>query len=251
MPTLNTARFRFFGDLNDFLPVSQQQRTLDYSFRGAPAVKDSIEAIGVPHPEVYFLQANGTPVDLSYRLTDGDHVSVYPLLREALPTNGLLRSPPPAVPDFVLDTHLGQLARYLRMLGFDTCYQNDRADSKLARIAEEENRVLLTRDLGLLKRSRVVYGAFVRATDPEWQVKEVLARYALHDAARPMTRCLKCNGILHPVDKADVLDDLPPRTRTHFDEFFQCARCEQVYWKGSHYERMQRFIERVTKDDGQ
>ncbi len=243
MPTvLHTAHVRFYGDLNDFLPAPQQQRELAYSFRGRPGVKDAIEAIGVPHPEVFYLQVNGAPEDLGYNLSDGDRIHVYPLLHEALPDGGLLRPRPPAVPAFVLDGHLGQLARYLRMLGFDTRYQTDCDDPELARIADDEGRILLTRDLGLLKRSRVPHGAFVRATDPKQQVDDVLARYDLHDAARPMTRCLECNGRVRPVDKADVLDELPPQTRDNFDAFVRCARCERVYWKGSHYERMQQLI---------
>lgn len=243
---LKTAYFRFYGDLNDFLASIHRQSDLRYTFRGQPAVKDAIEAVGVPHPEVYFLQANGEATGFDYQLDDGDRVSVYPRLRHTRPEVGLLRPDPPAAPRFALDAHLGQLARYLRMLGFDTRYRNDLEDDELARIAHEDERVLLTRDLELLKWNLITYGTFVRATDPEAQLKETLDRFDLHDALDPLTRCLDCNARIQPVEKEKVLDQLPPRTREHFDEFYQCTRCKQVYWKGSHYERMQRFIDRVT-----
>ena len=249
MPTLNnTATFRFYGDLNDFLPTDHRQSDLPYRFWGRPSVKDAIEAIGVPHPEVFYLQCGDAPIDFNYILQDDDRVSVYPHMPEAPPAEGWLRPLLPTPPRFVLDGHLGQLARYLRMLGLNTRYQNDQDDATLARIADDETRILLTRDLGLLKRNRVTYGAFVRATDADRQIREVLRRYPLDDHLDPLTRCIRCNGLIEPVPKSDVLDQLPPRTCRDFDRFFRCTGCEQVYWKGSHYERMQRFVNELTAD---
>lgn len=247
MHTLSkVALFRFYGDLNDFLPAPHRQSKLPYRFWGQPAVKDAIEAIGVPHPEVFYVQNGGTPIGLDHTLTDGDRISVYPQMRNVHPAAGWLRPLPPTPPRFVLDAHLGKLARYLRMLGLDTSYQNDAKDPVLARIAHEERRILLTRDLGLLKRSRVIHGAFVRATDPKAQLHEIFQRYALDAHLDPLTRCLRCNGPIEPVAKNAVRDELPPKTRQHFDTFYRCASCDHVYWKGSHYERMRQFIARFT-----
>jgi hypothetical protein len=243
MPTLKkTATFRFYGDLNDFLPADYRQSDVPYRFWGQPAVKDAVEAIGVPHPEVFYLQRDESAIGFGATLQADDRISAYPHMSDAPPDAGWLHPLMPAPPRFVLDGHLGQLARYLRMLGLDTRYQNDADDGPLARIADEEDRILLTRDLGLLKRGRVTYGAFVRATDPDAQIREVLQRYPLADHLDPLTRCVQCNHLIEPVPEADVADDLPPQTQRDFDRFFQCTGCAQVYWKGSHYERMQAFV---------
>ncbi len=247
MPTLpKTAVFRFYGDLNDFLPPAHRQSALPYRFWGRPAVKDAIEAVGVPHPEVFYLRRGDEPIDFGHALSDGDRIDVYPRMRRLQPEAGRLRPPAPTPPRFVLDAHLGRLARHLRMLGIDARYRNDWTDAELARVAHEEVRILLTRDLGLLKRSRVLYGAFVRATDPKQQIREVLRRFDLGAHLAPLTRCLECNGALEPVSKEAVFDDLPPKTRQYVDAFFRCTRCRHVYWRGSHYERMQQFIARLT-----
>lgn len=132
------------------------------------------------------------------------------------------------------------------MLGFDAHYHHDDpGDTALARIAADEHRVLLSRDRGLLDRALVGQGYFVQATDPETQIEEVVDRFSLREHARPLTRCLRCNGSLEPVEKGEVAEALPPKTRRHFDAFYRCTRCGRVYWKGSHYQRMQRFIQRL------
>jgi hypothetical protein len=191
---------------------------------------------------VFYLQRDESAIGFGATLQADDRISAYPHMSDAPPDAGWLHPLMPAPPRFVLDGHLGQLARYLRMLGLDTRYQNDADDGPLARIADEDDRILLTRDLGLLKRGRVTYGAFVRATDPDAQIREVLQRYPLADHLDPLTRCVQCNHLIEPVPEADVADDLPPQTQRDFDRFFQCTGCAQVYWKGSHYERMQAFV---------
>ncbi|HLY32058.1 MAG TPA: Mut7-C RNAse domain-containing protein, partial [Ktedonobacterales bacterium] len=152
----------------------------------------------------------------------------------------------PIEPRFVLDVHLGRLAAYLRMLGFDTLYENHCDDDVLARISSEQARILLTRDVGLLKRGVVVYGYFVRATQPEAQLAEVARRYRLLGLIQPFARCLRCNGLLAPAPKAEVADVLPPNVRDDYEEFRRCQACEQVYWRGTHYQRMQRVIARLA-----
>lgn len=249
MPTLKKmATFRFYGDLNDFLPADHRQANLPYRFWGQPAVKDAIEAIGVPHPEVFYLKHSDSAIGFGHALQNGEQISVYPHMPDAPPADGWLRPLMPEPPRFVLDGHLGQLARTLRMLGLDTRYQNDHDDATLARIADADGRILLTRDLGLLKHGRVTYGAFVRSTDPDEQIREVLHRYPLDDHLDPLTRCVRCNHPIEPVPKAKVVDELPPRTRRDFDQFFQCTGCGQVYWKGSHYQHMQQFVADLLAD---
>lgn len=243
---LFAATFTFYGDLNDFLPAAQRGRPIAYPLDGAPAVKHPIEALGVPHPEVEQIIVGGRSVDFTYPLQPGDQVHVYAL--DALPGDAWplrLRPPLPRPVRFVLDTHLGRLAAYLRLFGFDTLYRNDYDDATLAHIAAQDQRVLLTRDRGLLKRKQVVYGYCVRDHAPTGQIVEVLRRYRLREDVQPWQRCPHCNGLLTPVTKAEVLDRLETKTKRYYDDFQQCSTCGQVYWQGSHFIRMQGFVAEV------
>ncbi len=242
----NYAYFRFYGLLNDFLPTSRKQQGFRYLVRGNPAIKDTIEALGIPHPEVELILANGRAVDFSYSLQDGDRFSVYPHFT-SLPLGSMqiLRLPLPSS-RFVLDVHLGKLATYLRLLGFDTWYRYDCDDPELAAISNSEQRILLTRDRGLLKRSIVTYGYWVRAIEPIQQSREVLQRFALWAKIQPFRRCLRCNGDLVSVELDEVSARLPAKTRQYYDEFFLCQKCQQVYWKGSHYSDLQQLVEKLS-----
>jgi uncharacterized protein len=237
------AYFRLYAELNDFLPVERRGTSFSYSFTGRASVKDLIEGLGVPHTEVDLIVVNGESVGFAYQVEDGDRISVYPMF-EALDIAGLerLRPEPLREPRFVLDTHLGRLATYLRMAGFDTLYRNDYEDRELARISRQERRILLTRDTGLLKRGEVTHGCFVRETAVRRQFGEVIRRFDLSRAARPFTRCLRCNGVLEAVEKAAVLESLPPRAAELYEEFRRCPACGRVYWTGEHYRRMREFL---------
>jgi uncharacterized protein with PIN domain len=234
-----TANFRFQGSLNDFLPRRLKAVRFTCSFAAHQTVKHLVEALGVPHLEVGQVLVNGQLVEESARLPDGSEVIVYPLEQESL-AEGAAR--------FVLDNHLGRLAGSLRMLGFDTLYRNDYQDDELAATAAEEQRILLTRDRRLLMRKVIPRGYCVREDDPHQQIRAVLRRYDLYRQVRPFQRCLRCNHPLEPVSKANVLERLEPLTRLYFDEFHRCPACDQVYWKGSHYDRMQAVIEGLAGD---
>jgi uncharacterized protein with PIN domain len=242
------ATFCFFGELNDFLPPARRNRVICVALNGNAAVKHLIECLGVPHPEVELILANGQPVDFAYFVQPGDEIEVHPISTTGDANVPPLLRPPLTPPlRFVLDTHLGQLATYLRLLGFDALYRNDYDDAELAHISNSELRILLTRDRGLLKRKSVVYGYSVRVSDPRQQVVDVLRRYRLAAAIDPWRRCLRCNGLLHAAPKSAILDQLEPKTRLYYDEFQQCDRCGQVYWQGSHHARMQSFVEDVLQ----
>ena len=246
---MGQASIRFYAQLNDFLPPGRRQVAHAYPLPGRTSIKDLIEAAGVPHTEVDLILVNGEPVDFAYLVQDGDHISVYPAFTaiDIAPLTPVRPQPLPE-PRFVLDTHLGKLAVYLRMLGFDTLYRNDYDDETLANLAAGDRRILLTQDRGLLKRSVVTHGYYVRASDPRQQLVEVVRRFDLSGAIAPFRRCLRCNGLLAPVDKAAVAVRLPPRTREHYDEFHRCQGCGGIYWQGSHYARMQHFIARLLHD---
>ena len=239
---------RFYAELNDFLSLDHRQVTFPHVLKERASIKDVIEALGVPHTEVALLLVNGESVDFSYLVQDGDRISVYPAFA-SLDITPLVRVRPHAAPEprFILDSHLGKLAAYLRMLGFDTLYRNDYDDDVLAELASRQQRILLTRDRGLLKRRVVVHGYHVWETDPERQLIEVLSRFNLFPAIAPFRRCLHCNGLLEPVAKEAIVDRLLPKTRQYYDEFSHCLACGRIYWKGSHHERMQHLIDRVSK----
>jgi uncharacterized protein with PIN domain len=246
---LRQCEFRFYEELGDFLPRDRRRCSFIHQFHGTPAVKDRIEALGVPHTEVDLILVNGESVNFAYQVQDGDRISVYPVFESLDITPALrVRPRPLREPRFVLDTHLGKLAGYLRLLGFDTLYRNDYDDATLARISSREQRILLTRDRGLLKRSVVTHGCHLWETAPERQLAEVLRRLDLYRAIAPFRRCMRCNGLLAPVPKEAVLDRLAPKTRLYYDEFRRCQACDRVYWKGSHYEHMQRFVARLLED---
>jgi uncharacterized protein len=240
------ATFRFFNSLNDFLHPSKKDVAFPFSFTGTPAVKDSIEAIGVPHPEVDLIFINGRPATFSTPLQAEDQVAVYPFHPAASGPPGLsLRVARPQPARFILDVHLGKLARSLRMLGFDTLYRNDYSDRAIAELAAREQRLVLTRDIGLLKHKAITWGYWLRSQQPEKQLTEVLQYFQLHGQLAPFSRCLACNALITAVSKEAVRDQLPPKTRQYFEEFFQCTNCRRVYWKGSHFDRMQAFVDLI------
>jgi uncharacterized protein with PIN domain len=237
---------RVYAELNDFLPADMRGGTLRRPFRPHQTVKDVIEAAGVPHTEVDLVLVNGEPVDFSHRPAAGDRLAVYPVF-ESLDIGPVtrLRAQPLRDVRFVVDVHLGSLARLLRLLGFDTRWANDLDDAALADIGRAEHRVILTRDRGLLKRRAVTHGVFIRAEDPVEQAVEVIRRLDLAGRLAPFSRCLRCGGELAAVAKAEVVDRLEPLTRRYYHEFQRCRDCGQVYWRGAHHGRLSRLVDRV------
>jgi uncharacterized protein len=241
------ADFRFYAQLHDFLPKGKLGAT--YHFEQPTSIKHMIEALGVPHTEVRLILVNGQPVDFSYIVRDGDQISVYPDFQniDISPAINLQPEPLDAI-RFVADVHVGRLAAYLRMLGFDTLYPDDYRDEELARLSSAEQRILLTRDRGLLKRNLVTHGYYVRETQPDRQLAEIVKAFNLGAKIMPFHRCTACNGVLEPIDKERIADRLMPNTREYYDEFRICRTCGKIYWKGSHYQRMQRLIDSVLHE---
>lgn len=230
-------------ELNDFLPENHKREEINYLFNGNPTVKHLIESIGIPHTEIGDIVINGRVVDLTSKVENKDKVLVSPKKKYPNGINGennihdVLGNP-----RFVLDNHLGKLAVYLRMFGLDTLYSNDFQDELLTEIASKNERILLTRDRELLKRKVIIYGYWIRNIKPILQIKEIINRYDLGNNLRLFNRCLKCNNPLHKIEKARIINRLEPLTREHYNEFYYCNNCDQVYWKGSHYQRMLDFM---------
>ncbi len=241
---INFANFRFYASLNDFLPKKRRQETFAYFFKGNPSIKDTIESLGVPHPEVELILVNGESVDFSYRVKAKDYFSIYPHFSSLEISNNLLRDRI-LYPHFVLDVHLGKLATQMRLLGFNTLYLNNYSDEELAKISHQQQRIILTRDIALLKRSLVIHGYWIRGKDTESQLIEVLRRFNLSSKISPFKRCLRCNGLIISVKKEVIIDKLEPLTKQYYNEFYQCTECSQIYWKGSHYPKLKKIIEKV------
>jgi uncharacterized protein with PIN domain len=210
---------------------------------GTRSVKDAIEALGVPHTAIDLILVDGKSVRFDRRLRGGERVAVYPEFeRFDIAPIHRLRPRPLREPRFVADVHLGTLARLLRLLGFDTRYANDLDDAELAELTARERRILLTRDVGLLKRKTVVRGQWLRSRDPERQLEEVVEALQLNRAFRPFSRCMACNGPLTSVSRQDVVSQVPPRAYRRFRSFKQCADCRRVFWRGTHFMRLQRLV---------
>jgi len=240
---MKRAEVRFYAELNEFLAPWRRGRATAYEFDVSGSVKDLIEALGAPHSEVDLILVNGESVDFSYRVKDGDKISVYPPF-ETMDISSQLRVRPQPLRDlrFVADAHLGRLAAYLRLAGFDTVYRRDCRDEELARISANEKRILLTRDRGLLKRNIVTRGYCVRTTNSREQLAEVLQRFDLAGSVAPFQRCVHCNELLQPTRKELVSHRLQAETKQYFEEFWICPGCQRIYWKGSHYRRMRQLI---------
>lgn len=232
------AKFLFIGSLNDFLSHNQKEKIIEVAFNGNPGIKDIIESLGVPHVEIQLIKVNSIPVDFSYHIKNADEVEVFPFSSGILPSER-------DRPSFVLDVHLGKLARYLRMMGFDSIYRNDFSDHELVAISCSEKRILLTRDIGVLKYGCLRYGYWIRATIVLEQVKEVASYYNLCPFVLPFSLCMECNSPLLEVDKSHIEYKIPPLTRMYYDSFSQCTNCQKIYWQGSHYNRMNDLLKQI------
>ncbi len=235
---------RAYQELNDFLHPARRGREFPVRVSGGPSVKDVVESTGIPHTEVDVILINGESVGFDRPVRDGDRVAVYPQF-ESLDVAPLqrLRPDPLRRPRFVLDGHLGRLAAYLRLFGFDCLYQAGWQDPELAAISSREGPILLTRDRGLLKRKTVTRGYCLRDVHPRRQLVEVLRRFDLLGAARPFTRCMACNGDLRRAPRAEVIAEVPPDVAEGHEAFNRCLSCGRVYWEGSHFHRLVALIE--------
>ncbi|MGI0118803.1 Mut7-C RNAse domain-containing protein [Zooshikella sp. RANM57] len=242
-PKEHQCTFIINGELTVFVHAPK----INYAFDRSPAVKDAIEAIGIPHTEIGALYVNTQIQPFSYQLKNNDNIALYPvrdIIQQQQDTN--LPIKPASRPHFILDVHLGRLCNYLRMLGFDTLYWNhDLGDEKLAAIAEQEERIMLSRDLGLLKRSNINFGRWLRNRKPLLQLKEVATLYNLKQDLKPFSLCIRCNSKITTVSKEKVKSRVPEDVYTSFTTFNQCIHCQQIYWHGSHVDKMKNIIHMI------
>ncbi|MEW6502998.1 MAG: Mut7-C RNAse domain-containing protein [Chloroflexota bacterium] len=229
----------FHGALTDFFKSETEPIVVHFQLHEKTSLKHIVEALGVPHPEIGKIILNDKEVSLSYHPVRGDYIHLHPW-----------QSKPPtdddSEPRFILDNHLGKLTAYLRLLGIDALYSHEYNDERIAQIAAEQDRIVLTRDRGLLKRKVIQRGYCVRQDNPLSQLAEIIDHFQLLPYLQPFRRCPRCNGLLVKVDKQSILDQLLPLTRIYYNDFSRCSNCGQIYWKGSHYDRIKTILHRFT-----
>ena len=247
---MHKIQLRFYEELNDFLPEERKKKRFTHHFIDRTSVKDLIESLGVPHTEIDLILVNGKSIGFKYKINYGDDISVYPVFESFDITNVQhLRAKQLRKPKFVADVHLGRLTRYLRMMGVDVLYKNDFNDDEIVRISIKERRAILTRDRGILKRNEVTHGYWIRTIKVEEQVEEVLKRFNLQKEIKEFTRCIKCNELLKPIKKETIIDLLPPKVANSQNDFYRCPGCNKIYWKGTHYLRMLKFIQSIKNNE--
>lgn len=248
----NTILLRFYEELNDFLPQDKRKVRFAYHFSDNPTIKDIIESMGVPPSEIDLILVNGQSVNFSYTPKNDDKVSIYPVF-ESFDISRIcrLRAQPLRETKFILDAHLGKLAKYLRLLGFDALYQDtgshDFSPSPIDQREKQSKRIILTRDKNVLKKKIITHGYLIKAVDPKKQVEEVMSRFDLFSKIKPFSICLKCNVKIVPIEKNKIANKLPSIISRHFNEFSLCPTCKRIYWQGIHYQNMLAFVRQIRK----
>ena len=238
--------FRFYEELNDFLPKHRRKTTFEAEFRGKRSIKDMIEAIGVPHTEIDLILVNGKSVDFNYILQNGDRASVYPVFESLNITDvTLLRKIPLRRHKFIADINLGDIVKYMRVLGFDLYYDSLLSTREIIEISKRENRVILTKSRKLLKFKDVTHGIFIRPGTTTEQIRRIIDYLDIKDNIKPFSRCLRCNTLLKSVLKEKILDRIPPKTKEFYNEYIQCQFCDKIYWKGTHYINMKKVVRQI------
>lgn len=241
---MRQAQFRFYEELNDYLPEANRRKSFDYEFTGTPSVRDVIVSIGVPDTEIDLILVNDEPVDFAHPLHGGERVAAFPVFeRFDISAASRLRARPLRQIRFVIEAKLDKLARLLRLAGLDCVCRPDLDDLQIIEIESVEKRVILSRDPDLLKNARITHGYQVQASDPPAQFREIVEAFDLRRSLRPLSRCIECNGALRVVDDAEVIDQIPFAVLVAFDDFWQCENCHHVYWKGPHYAQLATLLE--------
>jgi len=243
---MTTITIRFYEELNDFLPYEKKKKSYKIFVNGSPSVKNVIEREGVPHTEVDLILVNSNSVNFTYHVKNNDYISVYPVFESFDIKNVTkLRETPLRIIKFILDVHLGKLARYLRLLGFDSLYDNGYKDDEIAELSNKDNRIILTRDKGLLQRKNVKRGYWIRSLKIENQIKEVVKRFDLYNKIKPFKRCMICNGNIKEIKKDMLQYKIDKYIFNNYNCFYICLSCNKIFWKGNHYPNLEKIINNI------
>lgn len=238
---------RCYAELNDFLPAEWKYKEFTYKLKTPVTTGEAIQSLGIPFSEVDLVLVNSNPVSLNHRLFENDRISLYPAF-EILDISNIKDNQHPPLRDtkFILDAHLGKLAKYLRMLGFDSLFRNDFEDREIIEISLEDKRIILTRDKLLLRSKRINHGYYVRSIEKHEQLREVVQKFDLYSQFKSFTRCMTCNTKLVQKPKEEVIPEVPEDVAANFHKFYYCPTCQKVYWKGSHFKRMEDLIRDIV-----
>lgn len=239
------AYLRACGTLQDFLSKEQQSRELlQLSFELNPSAKDLLEAQGIPHTAVFQLFINGQLNPLNQNIRDGDVLVAYPFSATSQEKiDSVFYSPK----SFLADVHLGKLSKTLRLLGIDVQPAIDLSKQEIIQLSNSNKKMILTRNIQLLKNSKTLFGYWVRSTDPDTQVGEIFQRFKIISKVAPFSRCMECNGILQEVPLQKVRGKVPPKVQEWHDAFYKCTTCSRVYWQGSHYQKLKQKVSMLIR----
>lgn len=241
---MNQVHFRFYEELNNYLPDHMRKAWIESWIESETSVGERLQSIGIPLDDIDLILVNQQSKGFDYILQDGDRVSIYPIF-ESFDVSAIsqVREKPLRNLRFICDVHLGRLCKYLRMMGWDSLYSNQLTPQQIIELSRQEQRVILSRSVQLTRHKNVTHAWLIRSSDPLEQLKDLVTALDLSKWADPLTRCLNCNDKLVQVQKREILQRLQARTAKYYNEFFKCLTCDQIYWKGSHYENMLQFIE--------
>lgn len=234
----------FHGDLKELLRIPHENGAVSYSLGRRASLKDVIESLAIPHTEIWRVLHAGKIVELTAIACASARYDIFPFLSADRQTlQSALDATYPEGLRFLVDSTALKLARCLRLLGLDVETVDHMDCREIARRATAEHRILLTRNRELLQLKQLSCGRLLRSEDYQAQLQEVTTCFPSSRQTRLFSRCMQCNGVLQRVDKASILHLLEPLTIQYYDEFRQCPKCAKVYWKGSHYEKMVKFVE--------
>jgi len=241
-----TATFRFYEELNDFLPEERRKRDFEIAFKGRESVKDMIEALGVPHTEVDLILVNAKSVDFGYILEHGDRVSVYPVF-ESFDIRDVthLRDLPLRESRFIADVNIGDIVKYMRALGMDVYCDPGLSPREIIRISNQERRTILTKSRNLLKHRDAARGIFIRPGTTAQQIRRIIDLLSLREAIAPFSRCLVCNTPLVKATKESVYDRIPPKARAFYADYAYCSGCDRIYWQGTHFAKIKQMVDGI------
>lgn len=247
---MNQVSFRFYEELNNYLPGQMHKVWINCWAEPQISVGEKIRSFGIPLDKVDLILVNGQSKGFGYKLKDGDRISGYPVFESFdISEVSRLRENPLRNLGFICDVHLGKLCKYLRMSGWDTLYSNRYTSQEIIELSHRENRIILSRNLRLTRHKEVTHALWISSPDPAEQLKYLVDKLNLSKQANPLTRCLTCNEMIVTVEKQAILHRLEDRTATYYTEFFICPNCDQIYWKGSHFENMLKFIHSHLSDN--
>jgi len=233
--------------LQELLPRKLRlSKMVVYPLTRRASIKDIIEALHIPHTEIGSIVHQDAEISFFHIPEPGERLALFsfsPGTDVTMPTR--LRPNPLQKTAFMVDINVGKLARLLRMCGIDTRYEPELNEADLAEQVVTNRRILLSRNRDLLQRKIITWGHLVRAEQPEEQLAEVITLYGLEEAIKPFSRCLECNALLQPVEKTAILHRLEPLTKKYYQTFRICSDCNQIYWRGSHHQRMDTLMQRM------